>query len=218
MKHVFVERLHVPFVSVGTNIEYIIKEELIEKLEGKCNKDGFIKPDSIRILSISSGEIVSDMVVFHVTIECLLCHPMEGMTIHVKAVNVTKAGIRAISADHEVSPFDVFVARDHNYMSKEFTNIEVGQTFYIDIIGSRFEIFDPTISILGDISKSKKKQLVKRKNLVVEESKYSDDTTDEEREVEEEREDEEEEREDEEEEREDEEEEQDDDEEQEDET
>lgn len=182
MKHVFVERLHVPFVSVGTNIEYIIKEELIEKLEGKCNKDGFIKPDSIRVLSISSGEIVSDMVVFHVTVECLLCHPMEGMTIHVKAVNVTKAGIRAISADHEVSPFDVFVARDHNYMSKEFTNIEVGQTFYIDIIGSRFEIFDPTISILGDISKSKKKQLVKRKSLV-EESKYSDDTTDEEREA-----------------------------------
>lgn len=181
MKHVFVERLHVPFVSVGTNIEYIIKEELIEKLEGKCNKDGFIKPGSIRVLSISSGEIVSDMVVFHVTIECLLCHPMEGMTIHVKAVNVTKAGIRAISADHEVSPFDVFVARDHNYMSKEFTSIVVGQTFYVDIIGSRFEIFDHTISILGDLSKSNKKQQIQRKSLV-EESKYSDDTTDEEQE------------------------------------
>lgn len=179
MKHVFVERLHVPFVSVGTNIEYIIKEELVEKLEGKCNKDGFIKPDSIRILSISNGEIVSDVVMFHVTVECLLCHPMEGMTISVKAINVTKAGIRAISAEHDVSPFDVFVARDHNYMSKEFTNIEVGQTFNVTIIGSRFEIFDPTISILGDISKSKNKQPMPKK-ILQEEAKYSDDITDEE--------------------------------------
>lgn len=168
IKHVFVERLHIPFVSVGTNIEYIIKEELVEKLEGKCNKDGYIKPDSIRILSISNGEIVSDVVMFYVTVECLLCHPMEGMTINVKAINITKAGIRAISADHEISPFDVFIARDHNYMSKEFTNIEVGQTFNVDIIGSRFEIFDPTISILGDISKSKKKI------NIIEEAKYSD--------------------------------------------
>lgn len=179
MKHVFVERLHVPFVSVGTNIEYIIKEELVEKLEGKCNKDGFIKPDSIRILSISNGEIVSDVVMFHVTVECLLCHPMEGMKIHVKAINVTKAGIRAISADHEVSPFDVFIARDHNYTSKEFTNIVVGQMFNVNIIGSRFEIFDPTISILGDISKTKKNQSMQRINIS-EEAKYSDDTTDEE--------------------------------------
>jgi len=179
MKHGIVERLHAPFVSVGTNIEYIIKEELVEKLEGKCNKDGFIKPDSMRILSISNGEIVSDVVMFHVTVECLLCHPMEGMTIHVKAINVTKAGIRAISADHEVSPFDVFIARDHNYMSKEFTNIVVGQMFNVNIIGSRFEIFDPTISILGDISKTKKNQSMQRINIS-EEAKYSDDTTDEE--------------------------------------
>ena len=177
-KHIFVERLHVPFVSVGTNIEYILKDILVEKLEGKCNKDGFIKPDSIRILSISNGEIQSDYAIFYVTLECLLCFPVEGMKMHVKATNITKAGIRAISADYDLSPFNAFIARDHNYMKKEFTSLVVGQTFYVKVIGARFEIFDTTISILADIETSTKSTPI----VIQDEAKYNDDTDDEENE------------------------------------
>ena len=52
--------------------------------------------------------------------ECLICRPVEGQAIKVKAKNITKAGIRAIYAKEEISPITVFVARDHHYNSVDF--------------------------------------------------------------------------------------------------
>ena len=84
-------------------------------------------------------------------IECEVCFPVEGMVVDCLARNITKAGIRAESATDSPSPIVVFVARDHHYQSKQFSNVQEGDKIRIRVIGQRFELNDKYISIIAEL-------------------------------------------------------------------
>ena len=71
------------------------------------------------------------------------------------AKNITKAGIRAESADENPSPFVLFVARDHFYADDYFNSIEEDQKFLARVIASRFELNDKYVSIIAEIMPKK---------------------------------------------------------------
>jgi hypothetical protein len=78
------------------NAARILKGEEVEKIiskktEGKCITDGFIKPNSVKIVNYSSGVINGDLVEFHTLFECMVCHPVEGMLIECQTKTITKA-------------------------------------------------------------------------------------------------------------------------------
>ena len=64
--------------------------------------------------------------------------------------NITKAGIRAEHND-DPSPIVVFVARDHQYKNKYFSQVKEDDIITIRIIGIRFELNDTYISCIGEI-------------------------------------------------------------------
>ena len=156
MKNVLSRRVILPFYSVGSNIRENIKKKLEENLYNKCTKEGYIKNKSIMILSYSSGIIEGDSVIFDVMFECEICHPVEGQLIKCQVKNITRAGIRAvyITKDNN-SPITIFVARDHHYNNEEFTKITEGQDITIQVIGIRYELNDKSISVLGELHKTK---------------------------------------------------------------
>ena len=166
MKNILTRKVKLPFVSVGSNIKENLQKIMVAELEGRGVLEGYIKPNSVRVTTYSAGELVSNEAVFYVIIECLICNPPEGMNIKVRAVNITKAGIRAEST-FSVSPIDVFIARDHNYKNKHFSSIKVGDVFTIKVIGQRYEINDPTISVLAVIKRVKKKRTEKKQNKII---------------------------------------------------
>jgi hypothetical protein len=147
----------VEFKRVGNNIEEVLLNKL-RNLEGKCSKEGFIRPKSIELLTYSSGICKNVYVQFIVTFKCMICLPVTNTIIRVKALNKTKAGIRAESRD-PVSPIDVFVTRDHNLIYDSYKTIQVGDTFSVKIMGHRFELNDIKISIIADIFESEKSSL-----------------------------------------------------------
>jgi DNA-directed RNA polymerase subunit E'/Rpb7 len=131
-------------------------EEVIEKeISDKCIVEGYIKPNSIIILSYSNGIQENQNIKFQVVFECLVCNPSEGQIINCVAKNITKAGIRAEIED-EFSPLIIFIARDHNYLNKLFSTIKPEQQITIRIIGSRFELNDLKISVVGEIVRASK--------------------------------------------------------------
>lgn len=166
MKNILTRKVHIPFNNVGSNIKENLQKILKDELEGKCVLEGYIKPNSVIVENYSSGELVSNEVVFHVIIECLICNPVEGMTMEVRAVNITKAGIRATST-FPISPVDVFIARDHNYKNKLFASVKEGDVFYAKVIGQRYEINDPTISVLADIKRRKQRKKEKKHKILI---------------------------------------------------
>lgn len=161
MKSIICRKVPLPFKSIGNNINQNLQKLLENKYEGKCIKEGFVKPRSIRINTYSSGIIKGTEVMFDVSFECLICRPVEGYTFSCVAKNITKAGIRA-ELDKE-SPVIVFIARDHQYENKYFASVSEGDIIRVKIIGIRYELNDTYISVIGDLVKPKKKYVMATK-------------------------------------------------------
>ena len=85
--------------SSRSNILALLHTTLVSCIEGRCISEGFIKPETVRIVDFKCGKIVAKNVQFNLVIECLICNPTENSTINCIANNITQAGIRAISAD-----------------------------------------------------------------------------------------------------------------------
>ena len=162
MRNMLTRRIVLPFKSIGNNIRENIKKKLEQKLYNKCSKEGYIKKNSIEILSYSSGLVEANTVIFDVIFECDICRPVEGQIISCKVKNVTRAGIRATYiSKEETSPITIFIARDHHYNNEEFSQKKEDDDIKIKVIGIRYELNDETISVLGELVISRKKPKTK---------------------------------------------------------
>jgi len=164
-KNILTRNVNIPFKKASKNIEKLLKREIQRDIEGKCIKCGYIKRDSIVIVSYSSGMITSDSLQYEVVFESLVCRPAEGMVISCKVENITKAGIRATLDDKE-SPLIIFIARDHHYNNKTFSKTKEGDKIKVLVVGQRYELNDTYISVIAELKKTKKtkKQLKVKKD------------------------------------------------------
>jgi DNA-directed RNA polymerase subunit E'/Rpb7 len=142
--------------TIGKNLKENIEENIRANFEGKCVVEGFIKPNSVKIITYSSGTIErGNLVLFEIVFECDVCFPVEGMVLSCIAKNITKAGIRAESADEIPSPVVVFIAKDHHFNVSQFSEIKEGDKINVRVIGQRFELNDKYVSIIGEFVKEK---------------------------------------------------------------
>ena len=145
-----------PITNIGKNIKEVIEENIKSNFESKCLVEGFIKPNSAKIITYSSGIIYrGSSVSFEVIFECEVCFPVEGMLVSCVAKNITKAGIRAESATEIPSPVVVFIAKDHHYNISHFNDVKEGDKINVRVIGQRFELNDKFVSIIGELVKEK---------------------------------------------------------------
>lgn len=153
-----------PITAVGKNIRETIEENIKASFEGKCIVEGYIKNNSSKIVTHSSGLIIKgNLISFEVVFECDICFPVEGMLVSCIAKNITKAGIRAESATDVPSPIVVFVTKDHHYNSAYFSEVQEGDKINVRVIGQRFELNDKYISIIGELVKEKEAFIPKPK-------------------------------------------------------
>jgi len=153
-KSILTRKVQLSFQDIGSNVEQFLHGNLEQRFEGKCINEGFIKPETINILSYSSGIVKGNNVIFDVMFECFVCHPVEGMKFRCEIKNITKAGIRAEIKMHP-SPVIVFIARDHHYQSKYFSSKQEGENIVVKVIGQRFELNDKYISIIATLIEPK---------------------------------------------------------------
>ena len=138
--------------EIGRNIKQNLERMIVSKTEGKCIVEGYIRPDSVRILTYSSGKVHLGTVEFHTTFECMVCHPVEGMLVKCMCKTITKAGIHAEVVDKKGNtPITVFVARDHHILNHLFEEVVENSTLIVSIIGVRFELNDSNICAIGTL-------------------------------------------------------------------
>jgi DNA-directed RNA polymerase subunit E'/Rpb7 len=147
------EKIKIPFNKLSNNIFEILQNILKERLEKKCNKNGYVKSNSVKLISHSVGELVAENIIFQVSYECYISNPPEDLVIECVVSSITKVGIRALlkNDSEEDSPFVIFVARDHHYNNKDFSKILVNDIINIKVLGKRFELYDNNISIIGEL-------------------------------------------------------------------
>jgi len=140
--------------EIGKNIKENLRRKLSVLMEGKCIEEGFIRPGSIQIISYSSGTIDREYISFQTVFSCKICNPVEGMLVECTAKTITKAGIHAEVMDGETIPVTVFVARDHHTMDKNFQHVKENTKIVVKVIGSRYELNDPYICVIGKLVQS----------------------------------------------------------------
>ena len=100
-----------------------VLQDILKKMEGQCCEEGFVEPDSVQIDSYSAGTIQGSSIIFDVIIQCNLAYPSAGQLYEAKVENITKAGVKC-RLDRSVSPFVIFIARDHHYKSDYFSTVK----------------------------------------------------------------------------------------------
>jgi DNA-directed RNA polymerase subunit E'/Rpb7 len=166
MTNMITRRVTLNMSNVGNNIKSILEKMIAYQMDGKCVVEGYIKPNSIKIISYSNGIIKGDEVAFEVVFECLVCLPVEGMHITAIAKNITKAGIRA-EINEEHSPLIIFIARDHNYKSLYFSSIKENDEIKVRVIGQRYELNDTFISIIAELLDKKEYKPKEAKPFII---------------------------------------------------
>ena len=151
IKNIISKKLSVPIKYVGTNITEILEQILNNNFEGKCCIEGYVKRGSVKIITFSNGTIMGNCVIFTVVFEYLVCNPPQGMRISCAVKNITNAGILAHIDEGEYSPLNIFIARDHHYNIPYFSELKEGDIIMVRVLGQRFELNDPFVSVIGEL-------------------------------------------------------------------
>ena len=150
MKSILDRKMSLSITEIGKNVKANLEAKLGATMGGKCVNEGFIRPNSMRILNYSSGLINNNVVEFHVVFETMVCLPTENMKIECICKTMTKAGIHAHVIDDEKNiPITMFIARDHHHLDDRFSKIKEGDKITSKVICVRYELDDDYISVLG---------------------------------------------------------------------
>jgi DNA-directed RNA polymerase subunit E'/Rpb7 len=156
LQSVLTMKVIVPMTHVGKNIKQNLERIISKKTEGKCIAEGFIRPNSVKIIKYSSGVVNNENIEFQTVFECMVCHPVEGMLVECETKTITKAGIHAEVIDETGTvPITVFVARDHHFTDRHFAEIKENMKIRVRVIGVRFELNDPNICVIGKYMEQK---------------------------------------------------------------
>jgi DNA-directed RNA polymerase subunit E'/Rpb7 len=145
-------RIDIPITSIGKNFRETIENILKKQLEGKCITEGFVKNNSVKVITYSSGIVKTNSIQYEVVFECLICFLVEGMIIPCVIQNITKAGLRCESSDETPSPFILFLSKDHHNNNKKFNSLKENDKIFVRVIGQRFELNDKYIYAIGQLA------------------------------------------------------------------
>lgn len=170
------------------DFDIVILSKLQRTLEGVCSKYGYIKRGSLEIVKRSAGKLMKQhfngYIYFTVICKAKVCNPSKDMVVQAKVVLKNALGILAESYidDSDIPVLDIIVPKKTAGIVSEIDvdDVNIGETVYITVIGKRFQLNDPKISIIGKIVRDPKEPPVITDDIIEEgeEEIESDDAED----------------------------------------
>lgn len=165
----------------NNSIDDILLEKLKNKVEGKCDKNGYIKPDSVSIIRRSMGKVLqghfNGSCSYRISYKVDICNPVEGMMVKAIVRNINKMGLFCELHDIEPSPLTIILAKQHHLKNEAFEKIKINDVINIEIIGIKFNYNDTQISCIGRLS-SDGKTLEENMEYSEDEDKYEEEEMD----------------------------------------
>ena len=159
---------------LNKNIEKYILNNLKYSIEGKCIKEGFVQPDSIKLIRRSVGKTYgcdfSGNIVYDIVYSAKICNPVENDIIKCVIKNINKLGVLA-----ENGPLSIIVAKQYHQDKSIFKNIEIGDYINIKVLGKKFELNDFKISVIGQIVREGKIKTKKKIKVIKNDYEFKDD-------------------------------------------
>jgi len=145
--------------DLNSDIDIIIRDKLKNQVEGVCFKDGYIIPDSVKIINRKIGKIYTldnkSCIVYNINYKAKVIAPAEGDIIETTINNINKMGaIGYIKVNSEQSidespliimiPSEYFIDTPYN-----IDDININQKLNIVVIGLRIKFNSDKIQIIG---------------------------------------------------------------------
>jgi hypothetical protein len=146
------QKIVLHYNEVNSDLFDTLESKLKQFNEGKCIKDGYVKNNSVKLLTYSGGELFSNKLVFECVFECNITNPVESMMLNCVAKSITKVGVRAeLLTEDNNSPYIIFIARDHHYNNELFSQIKENDMLQVRVLGQRYELNDKFISVIAEL-------------------------------------------------------------------
>jgi DNA-directed RNA polymerase subunit E'/Rpb7 len=150
--------------QLGKNFRAVIADKLDMENAGKCNRHGYILPNTIKLLRVTPGEIDSPSLNGDINFEldyiATVCNPANGMTIRAVVMNTNTFGVMAhcridtTSAVLEiVIPKRQQLAMSVNRTLPSLDNIGVGTVVDVELVDKQFSLHHSNIECLGVITR-----------------------------------------------------------------
>ena len=135
----------------NSNIDQKIKSILIDQIEQKCIREGYVKEGSIKVLERSIPFLYGNQMNGHIAINVRfsvdLCCPFKGNIIKCNINKINKLGILASNG-----PLSIIIARQFHNNKDAFKDLTEDQEIEIKIIDKKFKINDNTISVIAKLN------------------------------------------------------------------
>lgn len=149
---------------LNKNFKNQIEKQIIEKHEGKCNENGYIRKQSIIIKKIVNGKVTASAlngnVQFKVFFHADVFNPSISQNLQCRVINKNKfgilahAGILADDGDFTIVAECIVPQKSIGSESEiDIEEIQIGAIIWIQIIGKRFELNDKKINVIGRVIK-----------------------------------------------------------------
>ena len=134
------------------DINIILIKKIRNKIGNKCNHEGYIRGDSIKIIERSIGEVISSHftgdIHYNIKVEANVCIPAVGSRVKCKVVGKNQAGILCV-----VSPLQIMLSPHTPENTDIFDMVDVNNHIIIEIIGYKIVLNQDYIKILGKFVK-----------------------------------------------------------------
>lgn len=138
---------------INKNIDNVLVNQIKNEVEGKCIKEGYVKLNSVKIVSRSLGEVLlshfNGNVIYHVKYSAEICNPLEGAIIKARVINKNKMGILANGDIDDSESLKILLAKQHHMENENFDNKNINDSVLVKILGKRFEYGQNYITIIG---------------------------------------------------------------------
>jgi DNA-directed RNA polymerase subunit E'/Rpb7 len=132
------------------NIDNYIESYLKTNYEGKCIAEGYVKPDTIKIVRRSIGSITgsrfSGDVTYMVEYSAEICNPVIGNIIECKVKNINKLGLLCNNG-----PVTVIVGKKFHDNLEDINKIKEGDSINVEIIAKKIQLNKEEIQVVGKI-------------------------------------------------------------------
>ena len=149
------ERVNAKPKELDNNLDRQLAANLKHKLEGKCCRFGYVRPNSVVIVSRTMGEVegchFNGEITFRVEAIADVCRPVAGDRLLCEVENINRLGLLAKAGENrEVHVYAVIQQYD-NAAFFEDPRLKETAKIVVEVVGAKYKLKDTSVMVLGKI-------------------------------------------------------------------
>jgi len=138
--------------EAAEDIDAYLVGKLRQSLEGRCCSHGFVKSNSVELVSRSLGQAengrFTGAFMFTVKVKLMCFLPFTDQRIRAKVLHVNKMGAMVLLAEN-IEAIRINLPRELHLARTDFDGLQKGYTIQVRILKSRFQKDEPFINAVG---------------------------------------------------------------------